>query len=231
MADALGAAVGRRGRVIGTEWDGLTDREHFGDCCRQERDRFTDRARDADRGGLFESRGGIRGGPTSPGRGTAAGSPRCTRRRGTVRISPSSPGWSRTAPGARSAPGTDGAPWTSRASADTRTCFNSSGRRGAVPPLPHRCAGAPLPLTAAGEHRPLLRGDRAPAAAAVPADGRTGGGGRLPGGRHGGRLHLPPRGGRAACARPLTDGLRRRAVLPGAPDGWSRTRHIRAPCL
>ncbi|OKK09068.1 ankyrin [Streptomyces sp. CB02400] len=39
------------------EWDGLTDREHFGDWYRQERDRFADRARDADWGGLFEELG------------------------------------------------------------------------------------------------------------------------------------------------------------------------------
>ncbi|MFE9976082.1 ankyrin repeat domain-containing protein [Streptomyces hirsutus] len=39
------------------EWDGLTDREHFGDWYRQERDRFADRARDADWDGLFEELG------------------------------------------------------------------------------------------------------------------------------------------------------------------------------
>lgn len=43
--------------MINTEWDGLTDREHFGDWYRQERDRFADSARDADRDGLFEELG------------------------------------------------------------------------------------------------------------------------------------------------------------------------------
>lgn len=43
--------------MISVEWDGLTDREHFGDLYRQERNRFADRARDADWGGLFEELG------------------------------------------------------------------------------------------------------------------------------------------------------------------------------
>ncbi|GHJ35157.1 hypothetical protein Sm713_07660 [Streptomyces sp. TS71-3] len=39
------------------EWDGLTDRERFGTWYREGRDRFSDRARDADWEGVFEELG------------------------------------------------------------------------------------------------------------------------------------------------------------------------------
>ncbi|MFJ4693771.1 ankyrin repeat domain-containing protein [Streptomyces sp. NPDC088766] len=39
------------------EWDGLTDRERFGDWYLEERDRFADMVRDADWNGLFEELG------------------------------------------------------------------------------------------------------------------------------------------------------------------------------
>ncbi|MER6622852.1 hypothetical protein [Streptomyces sp. NPDC000931] len=79
--------------MISMEWDGLTDREHFGDLYRQERDRFADRARDADWGGLFEELGRRPGWVDLPRPGNHSGfAPPCTRRRGTARIPPSSPG-------------------------------------------------------------------------------------------------------------------------------------------
>ncbi|POX42433.1 hypothetical protein C3486_05355 [Streptomyces sp. Ru73] len=40
--------------MISMEWDGLTDRERFGEWYREKRDRFSDMARDADWDGLFE---------------------------------------------------------------------------------------------------------------------------------------------------------------------------------
>lgn len=43
--------------MISTEWDGLTDRERFGEWYREKRDRFADLARDADWDGLFEELG------------------------------------------------------------------------------------------------------------------------------------------------------------------------------
>ncbi|MCZ1010326.1 ankyrin repeat domain-containing protein [Streptomyces lydicus] len=40
--------------MISMQWDGLTDRERFNERYREERDRFSDTARDADWNGLFE---------------------------------------------------------------------------------------------------------------------------------------------------------------------------------
>jgi hypothetical protein len=43
--------------MISMEWDGLTDRERFNEWYLRERDRFSDRARDADWNGVFEELG------------------------------------------------------------------------------------------------------------------------------------------------------------------------------
>ncbi len=70
------------------QWDGLTDRGTFGDPYLEERDRFSDRARDADWNGVFAVLGEHPEWWTCPGPATAAASPHCTRRPGTARSVP-----------------------------------------------------------------------------------------------------------------------------------------------
>ncbi|MER7401879.1 hypothetical protein ABT373_05175 [Streptomyces sp. NPDC000070] len=59
--------------MIGMEWDGLTDRDRYGDWYLKERDRFPDLARDADWDAMSGELGKNPGWVNLPGPGTAAG--------------------------------------------------------------------------------------------------------------------------------------------------------------